>query len=184
MSRRIFYTHDNGLHEMRLKLSQVKNHASIIQLMAGMPYGINGFHCYIIYMTDDTIIDAFLKTAKTIAVIGASADPSRSSNGVMGALQRSGYRCIPVNPNESEILGETCYPDLASIPADIDIDIVDVFRRAEFTPAIAQEAVDRRAKCLWLQLGVVNDDAMKIAGDAGLLTVQDECLAVVVRTLR
>ncbi len=135
-------------------------------------------------MTDDKTIDTFLKNAHSIAVVGASNDPSRSSHGVMGALQRSGYRCIPVNPNEAEILGEKCYPDLASIPADINIDVVDVFRRAEFTPAIAAEAVARGAKCLWLQLGVVNDDAMKIAADGGLLTVQDECLAVVVRTLQ
>ena len=134
-------------------------------------------------MTDDKTIDTFLKTAKTIAVIGASADPSRSSHGVMGALQRAGYRCIPVNPNESEILGEHCYASLADIPPNIDIDIVDVFRRPEFTPDIAREAVARKAKCLWLQLGVINDDAMKIAADGGLLTVQDQCLAVVVRTL-
>jgi predicted CoA-binding protein len=134
-------------------------------------------------MTDDKTIDAFLKTAKTIAVIGASADPSRSSHGVMGALQKSGYRCIPVNPNETEILDEKCYPDLAAIPSDIEIDIVDVFRRPEFTPDAAQQAVARKAKCLWLQLGIKNTDARKIAEDAGLLFVEDECLAVVVRTL-
>lgn len=134
-------------------------------------------------MTDDKTIDAFLKTAKTIAVIGASADPARSSHGVMSALQRSGYRCIPVNPNESEILEEKCYAALSDIPADIQIDIVDVFRRPEFTPAIAREAVARKAKCLWLQMGVMNDDAREIAEAGGLLFVEDECLAVVVRTL-
>ncbi len=125
----------------------------------------------------------FLRQAKTIAVIGASADPGRSSHGVMRALQAKGYRCIPVNPNETEILGEACYPSIAAIPASIDIDIVDVFRRPEFTPAIAGEAVERGAKCLWLQLGVINEDAMKIATDAGLIAVEDECLAVVVRTI-
>lgn len=133
--------------------------------------------------TDDKTIDAFLKTAKTIAIIGASADPSRSSHGVMGALQKSGYRCIPVNPNETEILGEKCYPSLANIPPDIAIDIVDVFRRPEHTPALAREAVTRGAKCLWLQLGVINEEAIKIAEGSGLLAVQDECLAVIVRTL-
>ncbi|MCB1537640.1 MAG: CoA-binding protein [Rhodospirillales bacterium] len=128
-------------------------------------------------------INAFLRAARTIAVVGASPDPMRSSHGVMRALQGAGYRCIPVNPKETEILGERCYKSLSDIPADITIDIVDVFRRAEYAPAIAREAVARGAKCLWLQMGIVNDDAMDIARAGGLHAVQDECLAVVVRTL-
>jgi predicted CoA-binding protein len=123
-----------------------------------------------------------LNTTKTIAVIGASSDGTRASNGIMRMLQGLGYRCIPINPKEAEILGEKCYASLADIPSDIQIDIVDVFRRPEHTPDVAAAAVARgHVKCLWLQTGVVNDNAMKIARDGGLMAVQDECLGVVAR---
>lgn len=130
-------------------------------------------------MTGADAIAQLLKSAKTIAIIGASADPSRPSNSIMSYLQRAGYTCIPVNPNETEILGETAYPSLADIPSNIQIDIVNVFRRPAHTPEVARAAVARgNIKALWLQTGVTNDEAMDIARNGGLFAVQDECIAV------
>lgn len=122
-----------------------------------------------------------LNDAKTIAVVGASGNPSRPSFGVMQMLQREGYRVIPVNPNETEILGEKTYATLSDVPDRVDI--VDVFRRAEATPDIAREAVKIGAGTLWLQLGIVNPEAEDIARAGGLQVVMDQCTAIVHRQL-
>lgn len=131
----------------------------------------------------DADIAKLLKDSKTIAVIGASSNPARSSNGIMAYLQRAGYRVIPVNPNETEVLGEKAYPTLAAVPADIKIDIVDVFRRPAHTPEFAKAAVQRKqtngdVKAFWMQTGITNDEAMQTAKDGGLIAIQDECIAV------
>lgn len=135
-------------------------------------------------MTDHAAITQLLKDSKTIAIVGASGDPSRPSHSIMAYLQRAGYKCVPVNPNESEILGERCYASVADIPSDIQIDIVNVFRRPAHTPEVAKTAVARgHVKALWLQQGIVNDDAMRIAQDGGLIAIQDACIAVLHRML-
>jgi predicted CoA-binding protein len=125
----------------------------------------------------DAIRD-LLTSAKTIAVVGCSANPDRDSHRVAAYLQQAGYRIIPVNPGHDQILGETAYPDLASIPGGNSLDIVDVFRRPEHVPPIAEAAVARGALALWLQLGVANPEAERRAADAGLFVVSDRCLKV------
>jgi predicted CoA-binding protein len=122
-----------------------------------------------------------MREARTIAVVGASPDPNRTSNRVMRYLQRAGYRCIPVNPNAGEVLGERCYPTLAAVPEPVDF--VDVFRRPEYCAAVAEDAVAIGTKALWLQLGIRNADARRIAVDAGLDYVEDACTLVVHRRL-
>ena len=117
-----------------------------------------------------------LSAARTIAVVGASSDPERPSNGIMRKLKSAGYRVIPVNPNETEVLGEHAYPSLLDVPERIDI--VDVFRRAEYTPAIADDAVKVGAQALWLQSGVSNEDAAARAASGGLTVVMDACIGV------
>src|SRR6478672_926753 len=104
----------------------------------------------------DQELKQLLTDATVIAMVGASSDPDKASNGIMRKLQRAGYRVIPVNPKETEILGERSYASLIDIPERIDI--VDVFRRAEDTPSIADEAVTIGAKALWLQTGIVSED--------------------------
>ena len=123
-----------------------------------------------------------LKEARTIAVVGASGKADRPSYGVMQALQQAGYKIIPVNPTEEIILGEKAYASLSDIPDKIDI--VDVFRRPQHTPEIAQEAVKVGAKAIWLQLGVVNQHAARIAKDGGLNVIMDLCIAVERRLLK
>lgn len=122
-----------------------------------------------------------LNDAQTIAIVGASSNPARASHGVMKMLQRSGYKCIPVNPNEESVLGEKSYANLSDI--ETDVDIVNVFRRSELTPPVAEDAVKIGAKTLWLQLGVANDEAAATAADAGLEVVMDSCIAVVLGQL-
>jgi len=117
-----------------------------------------------------------LTEAKRIAVVGLSPKPERDSNMVARYLQAHGYEIIPVNPVLDQVLGVKAYPDLASIPGPVDM--VDVFRRSEFVPPIAQQAQDIGAKVLWLQLGVIHGQAAAAAREAGLLVVQDACLKV------
>lgn len=117
-----------------------------------------------------------LKSAKTIAVVGLSAQWNRPSYFAAKYMQEHGYRIVPVNPKYPSILGETCYPDLAAIPHPIDM--VDVFRKPADTPAIAEQAVAIGAKTLWLQLGVVNEQAQAIAEQAGLTVVMDRCVKI------
>jgi predicted CoA-binding protein len=115
-----------------------------------------------------------LRESKIIAVVGLSADPSKDSWRVAKYLIEQGYTVIPVNPKETEILGQKCYPDLSSIPGAVDV--VDVFRRSEAVPPIADEAVRIGAKVLWLQLGVSHEDAVKMARNAGLTVIEDTCI--------
>lgn len=117
-----------------------------------------------------------LRECRRIAVVGLSPDPSRPSHDVASYMQRQGYQIIPVNPKEERILGEQCYPDLAAIPGPVEV--VDVFRRSEHLVPIAQEAVAKGAKVLWMQQGVMNAQAARLAEQAGLLVVQDSCLKI------
>lgn len=125
---------------------------------------------------DAETIRTILREAKTIAVVGLSPDPSRPSHGVARFLQTQGYRVVPVNPQEKELLGETSYPSLSDIP--FPVDVVDVFRRSEFVPAIAQEAVKIGAKALWLQLGVISPEGAETAERGGVLVVEDRCMEI------
>ena len=115
-----------------------------------------------------------LKSAKTIAVVGLSGSRMRPSYGVSEYMQRAGYKIIPVNPQESEVLGEKCYARLEDIPEPIDI--VDVFRRSEFVPDIVDSAIAVGAKGLWLQEGVVHEGAAEKARQAGLSVIMDRCI--------
>jgi predicted CoA-binding protein len=121
-------------------------------------------------------IKQILQHSTTIAVVGLSDDPSKTSHMVSEAMQQKGYKIIPVNPNAAQILGETCYRTLKDVP--VPIDIVNVFRRPEHTPPIAEEAVAVGAKVLWLQLGISNEDAFTIASDGGLKVIMDRCIKV------
>src|SRR4029077_11651532 len=123
-----------------------------------------------------------LTDATTIAMVGASSDPEKASYGIMRKLQKAGYRVIPVNPHETEILGERSYPSLIDVPERIDI--VDVFRRAEDTPGIADEAVTIGARALWLQSGITSEEAAARATKGGLMTVMDTCIGVTHSLLR
>jgi uncharacterized protein len=128
------------------------------------------------YAPSDATLRSILDEARTIAVVGLSSKPDRDSHGVSLYLQRRGFRIVPVNPNETEVLGEKAYASLLDVPTDVAIDIVDVFRRAEDTPSVAEEAVRSGAKVLWLQEGIVNDDARRIGEDAGLTVVMGLCI--------
>jgi uncharacterized protein len=115
-----------------------------------------------------------LHSAHTIAVVGLSGKRYRPSYGVAEYLQRSGYRIIPVNPEETEVLGEKCYPDLDSVP--MPIDVVDIFRRSEFVPEIVEAAIRKGAKTVWMQEGVIHEEAAERAREAGLTVVMDRCI--------
>ena len=123
-------------------------------------------------------IDGILATAKTIAVVGLSDKPDRDSHMVARYLQANGYRIIPVNPGEAEVLGERAYANLASIPAGIAIDVVDIFRKPEFIPAIVDAAIARGARTIWMQFGLVHNEAAEKARAAGLEVVMDRCMKV------
>src|SRR6476661_1014073 len=113
---------------------------------------------------------------QTIAVVGLSSNPARASYGVAAYLQRQGHRIIPINPNEREVLGERAYPSLRDVPGPVDV--VDVFRRSEYVPAIVEDAIAIGAPVLWLQLDVVHPEAARRAQEAGLAVVMDRCLKV------
>ncbi len=117
-----------------------------------------------------------LRQAKTIAVVGLSSNPLRASNEVAAYLQRMGYRIIPVNPNETEVLGEKAYARLEDVPEAIDI--VDVFRKSEDVGPVADSAIAVKAKVLWMQLGIENGAAAEKARKAGLAVVENACLLV------
>jgi len=129
-------------------------------------------------LTTDAKLRDLLKSTRTIALVGASPKPNRASYGVMAFLQQSGYRVIPVNPVAAgtTILGETVVATLADIKEPVDM--VDVFRRADETPEVADEAVAIGAKSLWLQLGIANDETARIAIAGGLDVVMDRCTAI------
>lgn len=115
-----------------------------------------------------------LQSARTIAVVGLSGKRYRPSHGVAEYLKRSGYRIIPVNPAETEVLGEKCYPDLDSVPGEVDV--VDIFRRSEFVPEVVEAAIRKGAKVIWMQEGVINEEAARRAREAGLTVVMDRCI--------
>ena len=119
-------------------------------------------------------ISEILHSARTIAVVGLSGKRFRPSFGVAEYMKKAGYRIIPVNPQLSEVLGEKCYPDLDSVPEPIDI--VDIFRRAEFVPDIVEAAIRKGAKAIWMQEGVVHEDAARKAEEAGITVVMDRCI--------
>ncbi|MEY4730992.1 MAG: hypothetical protein RL020_2150 [Pseudomonadota bacterium] len=121
-------------------------------------------------------IKAIFTNCKTIAVVGLSDNPARPSYNVALYLQQQGFRIIPVNPKLTEVLGEKCYANLREVPDKIDI--VDCFRRSEEMLAIAHDAVAVGAKCLWMQIGVINDEAAKVAETAGLKVVLDKCTKI------
>ncbi len=125
---------------------------------------------------DVRVIREILHTARTIAIVGLSPDPLRPSNFVGYYLQRHGYKVVPVNPKETEILGEKSYPSLSAIP--FPVDVVDVFRRSDAVPGIAREAAQIGAKALWLQFGVISQEGADIAEQGGLQVVVDRCMKV------
>jgi uncharacterized protein len=130
-------------------------------------------------LVDEAGIVEVLRTSRRIAVVGASRKPHRASNDIFRYLMAAGYDVVPVHPNEREVEGVTCYPTLGeAVAATGPVDIVDVFRRAEFCPAHAREAVAVGARCLWLQLGIVSAEAGRIAAGAGLAVVMDRCIKV------
>jgi predicted CoA-binding protein len=115
-----------------------------------------------------------LRSARTIAVVGLSSKRYRPSHGVAEYMQSSGYRIIPVNPFETEVLGETAYPELDRVPGTVDI--VDIFRRSEFVPEIVDAAIRIGARAIWMQEGVVHEEAAAKARAAGLEVVMDRCI--------
>lgn len=127
-------------------------------------------------------IPEILESSKTIAVVGLSSSPFRPSNGVAEYMKRAGYRIIPVNPNETEVLGEKCYARLEDVRDKIDI--VDVFRRSEFVPEIVESAIRIGAKTIWMQEGVIHQAAAERARSAGLNVVMDRCILKDHRKLR
>jgi predicted CoA-binding protein len=126
----------------------------------------------------DDVLLAIYNATRTIAMVGASPNWNRPSYFAMRYLQHKGFRVIPVNPRalDAPILGEQVYPDLESVP--MPIDVVDVFRRPNETPAIARSAVAVGARVLWMQLGIRNDEAATIAGLAGVRVIQDRCMKI------
>ena len=125
---------------------------------------------------EDRELRILLGEARTIAVVGLSSKPGRPSLDVAAYLQDRGFRIVPVNPRETEVLGEPAYASLRDIPSELSIDVVDVFRRAEETPEVALDAVAIGAKVLWLQDGIVNDEAYRIASEAGLEVIMGVCI--------
>lgn len=125
-------------------------------------------------MDETETIRKILKGSKVIAVVGLSPEPERPSNGVAAYLKRRGYKIIPVNPTADEVLGEKSYPDLKQVP--VKIDIVDIFRRPEFVPQIVENAIMVGAKAVWMQEGIVHEEAARKARNAGLLVVMDRCM--------
>jgi len=128
----------------------------------------------------DSSLRDLLLSSRRLAIVGASSNPERPSYGIARKMQHAGYEIVPVNPNEREVLGERAYASLDDVPGQVDI--VVVFRRPEHTPAIAAQAVRIGAKALWLQTGIVNEEAARVA--AGLVVVMDECIGVAHSRLR
>jgi len=119
-------------------------------------------------------LEKIFKDSKTIAVVGLSSNPVRPSYSVARYLQSQGYKIIPVNPKEKEVLGERSYPDLISIPEKVDL--VNIFRRSEEVPPVVEQAIKIKAKVVWMQEGIVNEEAAKKAYDAGLTVIMDRCM--------
>lgn len=133
---------------------------------------------------DDPGIANLLASARRIAVVGASPDPTRPSNGVVRDLIRAGYDVVPVNPNATEVAGLRCHPSVVdAVDATGPVDIVDVFRRAEYCADVARDATAAGARCLWLQLGIADREAGRIAHETGMLVVMDRCTSIEVHRL-
>ena len=142
------------------------------------------FVCKIAQTLSRTLMNTvrdILEKSKVIAVVGLSPKPERDSHEVAKYLQGQGYRIVPVNPRADTILGEKSYPDLASIPEKVDV--VDIFRRSDDVPPVVDQAIDIGAKAVWMQLGIVNEDAAAKAREAGLGVVMDRCMLVEHRNL-
>ncbi len=155
------------MDERRVERDRV---AALLDLQEGRPS---------VPLLDAEGIAELLRSHPRIAVIGASSSPFRPSNGVFQDLRRFGYDVVPVNPAETEVAGEHCYPTLAAaVEATGPVDLVDVFRRPEACPAHAREAVAVGARCLWLQLGIVSPEAAGIAAAGGLAVVMDRCTVI------
>ncbi|HTK60080.1 MAG TPA: CoA-binding protein [Candidatus Baltobacteraceae bacterium] len=122
----------------------------------------------------DLELKKLLTETKTIASVGLSSNPARASLRVCAYLQKQGYRIIPVNPNETEVLGEQAYPDLKSVP--VKVDLVQIFRRPDAVPPIVEDAIAIGAKAVWMQDGAGNPEAAKRAEEAGLIAVTDDCM--------
>ena len=118
--------------------------------------------------------EKILNDYHTIAIVGASPNPERPSHRVASYLVEHGYNVIPVNPTAQQILDKTCYPDLSSVPEKVEV--VDIFRRSEDVMPIVEEAIRVGAKAVWMQEGVINEEAASRARDAGLLVVMDKCM--------
>jgi predicted CoA-binding protein len=129
----------------------------------------------------DETIRTILSTPQTVAVVGCSPNPERDSHRIAQLLQRKGHRVIPVNPGQREILGEPCYDSLKDIPTPVDM--VDIFRRSEFVAPIVDDAIAIGAKIIWMQLGVIDEEAAAKAQQAGLTVVMDRCPAIEYRRL-
>jgi predicted CoA-binding protein len=124
----------------------------------------------------DDAIAKVLKESKVIAVIGLSPNADRPSHHVSAYMKDAGYRVIPVNPGHKEILGEKCYKTLLDVPEPVDI--VDIFRRPEAIPEIVDQAIQKKAKTIWMQLGIVHNEAAKKAQKAGLTVIMNKCIMV------
>jgi len=120
------------------------------------------------------MVREMLETANTIASVGLSSNPEKESHWVVAYLKNHGYKIIPVNPTASEILGEKAYPSLSDIPEKVDI--VQVFRKSEDVPPVVDEAIKISAKVIWMQEGIVNEEAAQLASEAGLQVVMDACM--------
>lgn len=131
--------------------------------------------------TSPTVEQRVLERSRTFAVVGASPKPDRPSHGVMRVLLQHGYEVIPVRPDADEVLGLRTYPSIAEIPPEIEIDVVDVFRRSEHAGVHVDEAIARGAGAVWLQLGVIDHAAADRARRAGLDVVMDRCPAIELR---
>ncbi len=120
------------------------------------------------------IAEEILNSSRVVAIVGLSANPDRPSYMVASYLKENGYKIIPVNPSVGEVLGEVCYPDISSIPEPVDV--VDIFRRSEEVPAIVEEAIKIEVRSVWMQEGVINEEAAARAKEAGLTVVMDKCM--------
>ena len=125
-------------------------------------------------MNSEKEMKDILLSAKTVAAVGVSSNPAKESFGIVQYLKDQGYKIIPVNPTATEIMGEKAYPDLSSIPESVDV--VQVFRKPEDVPPVVDEAIKIGAKVVWMQEGVVNEEAAQKARDAGLQVVMDACM--------
>lgn len=133
----------------------------------------------------DDEIRAVLRNTRTWAVVGCSPDPRRDSHRIAALLQRNGYRIVPVNPRaEGSILGEPVYPSVDAIPAEVDVDVVDIFRRSDQAGAHVEEAIRRGARAVWMQLGVIDHDAARTARKAGLCVIMNRCPAIELPRMR